>query len=118
MSLETLATELDAAHQDCTNKAEAAFLLSIEAEAAEIAHKTDRNNVIEANADDPKKLGSNEAQRQIKIDELTTTTKKARELAQNQLSKARFDLDMASRHLNRTRDRMFILAIEKGISLG
>ena len=59
-----------------------------------------------------------EAQRQIKIDELTTTTKKARELAQNQLSKARFDLDMASRHLNRTRDRMFILAIEKGISLG
>lgn len=73
-----------------------------------------KQRVILAHADDPKALGSNEAARKARIDELTATELAAVRTAEYTLRKARADQEMARIEVEHYRAQLRCLEVEVG----
>lgn len=73
-----------------------------------------KQRVLLAHADDPKALGSNEAARKAKIDELTAAELAAVRAAEDGIRKARADQEMARIEVDHYRAQLRCLEVEVG----
>lgn len=73
--------------------------------------------ILNANAEDPKKLGANEAARQAKLDELTSTEVENARVAAASLRQRQHELDMAKLDMDLLRHLKHLQAIAAGVSL-
>lgn len=73
--------------------------------------------ILTANAEDPKKLGANEAARQAKLDELTSAEVDAVRTASADLRQKQYELDIAKLDMDLLRQLKHLEAISAGVSL-
>lgn len=76
-----------------------------------------QNAILVANADDPKKLGSNEAVRQASLKEQTSTEVEIARLAEAALREKQHLLELARHDMELLRNIKHLTAIAAGVSL-